>query len=195
MVKTTLIDEAGSGLDKVQMRRRAIFWRRNIPSAQPLDSISLCITLVRILTEMYPLYGLSNSPPDFISTCLKIGRRTILTEEISAFISDLLHLQISFPQRGRQKRNHGVETGQELAPIFVQFFGGSSYIYHPSRWSQCQDKAAALWRHSKREQIVTHCNLELATVIAQLHENITYNCDCCKYYSFIIMISSNHMLL
>ena len=38
------------------------------------------------------------------------------------------HLRISFPQRGRQKRNHGVGTGQKLAPIFVQFFGGSLYI-------------------------------------------------------------------
>ena len=57
MVKTTLIDEAGSAWDKVQMRRRAIFWRRNIPSAQSLDSISSCITLVRILTETYPLHG------------------------------------------------------------------------------------------------------------------------------------------
>ena len=108
-----------------------------------------------------PLWFLKFTFRFHFHTCLKIGRRTILTEEISAFISDLLHLQISFPQRGRQKRNHGVETGQELAPIFVQFFGGSSYIYHPSRWSQCEDKAAALWRHSKREQIVTHC-LELS---------------------------------
>ena len=53
MVKKTLIDEAGSGLDKVQMRRRAIFWRRNIPSARPLDSISLCITLVRNITPLW----------------------------------------------------------------------------------------------------------------------------------------------
>ena len=60
---------------------------------------------------------------------VKDFRRTIFTTARFDSSVDLFHLWwISFPQRGRLKRNHGVETGQELAPIFVQFFGRSPDI-------------------------------------------------------------------